>query len=79
MDKTYHIWSKAGHDHGIWEAESAVEALAAMHADAGYPCYVMAGEEEITFRGGCNLGSDGQDLCGQLEDWDVCEVPPGDR
>jgi hypothetical protein len=34
---TYKITSSAGMDMGTWEAESPEAAMAAMHADAGYP------------------------------------------
>ena len=78
MDKTYRIWTSDGADYGTQVAESEIEAVAQMHCDLGYPCYVMAGEDEITFRNGCNLGADGQDICGQRDDWTVIEVPPGD-
>lgn len=78
MTKTYHIWHKGtGADHGIYKADTELEALAAMHTDAGYHCYVMAGEDTITYRDGCPL--DGcVSLVGEPEDWEVLEVPPGD-
>jgi hypothetical protein len=72
--KTYQISSKAGQVMGYFNADSAAEALAELHNEAGYPCYVMAGEDKITFRGDCNLNATGEDFCGQTEDWHVIEM-----
>lgn len=77
--KKYRIYTIDGHNYGTHSGDSEIEALASMHNDAGYPCYVLAGEDEITFHQGCNLGADGQDICGQLDDWDVREVQTGER
>lgn len=60
----YKIYSKAGADHGAYEAASPVEALAIMHRDAGYDVEVIDGE--IVFR-----DTETARLCGGLSDWSI--------
>ena len=64
----YQITSRAGVDFGVYQAETAVEALAKCHNDAGYDVHVDD-EGELVFK-----NEDDERLCGRLADWHVEKV-----
>lgn len=65
---TYQITSKAGADYGEWTADTAAEALAAMHRDAGYDDVTALGDEVVF------PDSETEEMCGGLDAWLVREV-----
>jgi len=61
----YRIYSKAGVDHGVYEAHSADHAFVRMCQEAGY--YVTIDDAgTITYP-----DSDTRDLCGLPSAWDI--------
>ena len=55
---------------GLWQGETASEALLACHREAGY------GENAVWLDEGGELqfaGTDYRELCGDVEDWDIRE------
>lgn len=66
MMHTYRIVSEAGIDMGLWQGETAAEALLALHRDAGYS------EQQVWLGGDGELHFDSDDtreLCGGIDDW----------
>ena len=69
---TYRIESLAGVDHGTWIGDTAGEALARMHREAGYHVDVL-----IDRRGGERLlfaSDEDAAICGGLDEWHIVAV-----
>lgn len=63
----YRIHSTAGKDFGTWPGPTAVDALLALHRDAGYSDTAVWIDESgrLAFADGY------RELCGDVTDWDI--------
>lgn len=68
----YQIESEAGQLMGIYEGERRLDALAAMHRDAGYECSVVG--HVITFR-----SADEAEICGSVDAWIITAIADSQR
>ena len=69
---TYRIESKAGVNHGEWEGDTAAEALARMHRQAGYDVQVLIdrnGGEQLLF-----ASEEDAEICGDVAEWCIAEA-----
>lgn len=75
MSTKYRIFSAiSGTPYGVYQGTSPVDALAALHRDAGYPCHVEDGE--IVGYTGRRISRDGANFVGELDTWRVEAVDP---
>ena len=71
---TARIYARNGTDHGVYEGETVVDALIAMHRDAGYGPDVVWRTGTDSMPGLAFADDATRDLLGDVTDWDFEEV-----
>ena len=66
---SFRITSKSAQDMGIYQGASEVDALAAMHRDAGYDVTLDETGTELVF-----ASESDRELCGDVDAWTVRPV-----
>jgi hypothetical protein len=66
---SFRITSKSAQDMGTYQGASEVDALAAMHRDAGYDVTLDETGTELVF-----ASESDREICGDIDDWTVRPV-----